>query len=238
MQTTTGWAWWGGEEAKREWRKGGERGRRISSRGERNVALPRSDRKINRPGGKIKRLQTRREDEPRWFLGSRWSSLRAATEEKNASFEDDTSRYDMDIFRCPFNPCNDWSIFEKEESHWYSHLRQSRPRKPELLTRLCPLLRAATRSRQIHFQHKLWSWSTRFLGVNGKNFARERVQIRAIIEFHFASLYITALISQLAGYYCHERKSNSCNYSTTVGFELAMSHRSVERHLAPQNYFR
>lgn len=104
MQTTTGWAWWGGEEAKREWRKGGERGRRISSRGERNVALPRSDRKINRPGGKIKRLQTRREDEPRWFLGSRWSSLRATTEEKDASFEDDTSRYDMDIFRCPFNP--------------------------------------------------------------------------------------------------------------------------------------
>lgn len=43
-----------------------------------------------------------------------------------------------------------------------------------------------------------------------------------------ASLYITALISQLATLLLSRK--NSCNYSTTAGFELATSRRSVEYH--------
>lgn len=49
-----------------------------------------------------------------------------------------------------------------------------------------------------------------------------------------ASLYITALISQLATLLLSRK--NSCNYSTTAGFELATSRRSVEYH-RPETIF-
>lgn len=219
MQTTTGWAWWEREKRKEN---GGERGgRRTSSRGERNVALPRSDIKINRPRGEIKTTKRNRVN---------FSSLRA---EKRCFKLRGTSMCRVDkngIFRIDrssvwSNPCKESvSMFEKEESHWYVtyaravHGSQSSLRgfvlfyAPQLEADRWDPLSAQVPNR----------WSPRFLRVTLGRICRDKFRISPIHRQRWS-----------ASYYC--RRKNSCNYSTTAGFELAMSHRSVEYHRA-QNY--
>lgn len=122
---------------------GGRRERREKE------TLPRSDKKVNWRRDKARLLRgcgPRRRATLISLVGPLHDRAEKSYEEHRCADKNGIFRIDS-----PFNPIRAKiprrSLKKREAS--VCHLRQSCPRKPELLTRLRPLLRAATRSRQI-----------------------------------------------------------------------------------------
>lgn len=206
-------------EAKREWWRTRGAEDLVSGRKKRRVA---EERYKNQPAS---RRDKDHEEEPRWFLFSTsWKKMLLPNYEGRRCAAWIKMEYFASIDR-PFDPCKESvSMFEKEESHWYVtyaravHGSQSSLRgfvlfyAPQLEADRWDPLSAQVPNR----------WSPRFLRVTLGRICRDKFRISPIHRQRWS-----------ASYYC--RRKNSCNYSTTAGFELAMSHRSVEYHRA-QNY--
>lgn len=210
-------------EAKREWWRTRGAEDLVSGRKKRRVA---EERYKNQPAS---RRDKDHEEEPRWFLFSTsWKKMLLSSYEGRRYVDtrvDKNGIFLIDRSSVWSNPCKEsaW-MFEKEESHWYVtyaravHGSQSSLRgfvlfyAPQLEADRWDPLSAQVPNR----------WSPRFLRVTLGRICRDKFRISPIHRQRWS-----------ASYYC--RRKNSCNYSTTAGFELAMSHRSVEYHRA-QNY--